>query len=212
MAVAYCPHLWRGKPLFIRFYCKIWPVDSSCAELRPQPFFSFVVPLPFLSASACIFCLYHWAEHIPWPHLVPAWDVWLGIADLFQHSLSWKRQEEAFSGYRANSDDKECCPVLNLCQISFKNSAFEKCWLSWQFLSGLNLQPVFTLKYRSVWEYIFFASVAAWYINHDECRDQALFSLWQIDWDTSHKNWPYSTLFKLSRSANSTWNICFDVK
>lgn len=44
----------------------------------------FFSQTPVLSpfASVCIFCLHRWVEHIPWPHLVPAWDVWLGIARL----------------------------------------------------------------------------------------------------------------------------------
>lgn len=82
------------KHFCCRLYCMIWQPDSSCAEprcckiyRRPQPcffFFFFLCCTPVfpLFAWVRIFCLYHWVKHIPWPHLVPAWDVWLGIARL----------------------------------------------------------------------------------------------------------------------------------
>lgn len=112
----------------------VWVAEADDHRAAVPFFFSFLHVVASSSLLFCLspylFCLYHWVRHIPWPHLVPAWDVWLGIARLVpaQRFQGTGRRKHSVV-YHASSDDKKCFSALNhsVCSV-FQKIPFEWCF------------------------------------------------------------------------------------
>lgn len=74
----------------------------------------------FLMLESLSFALTIGGKHIPWPHLVPAWDVWLGITRLVpaQHFHRTVQRKHSVVN-RAGADEKDCRSVLRSLLAAF---------------------------------------------------------------------------------------------
>lgn len=74
--VCSCCRRWQHRQLM-----KKWLFDTAVFKCFSNGILTFALTLKMCSHNVSPY-LCRRAKNIPWPHLVPAWDIWLGIARL----------------------------------------------------------------------------------------------------------------------------------